>query len=263
MSGRWLMLVVALFLVTGFGCGKVERATEGNGDGAGKESSDSSVESEYWGDTRIVYAEGVEWKDGLDVPAGQQWATPPADQQYLKLTYHGQMLTRLGTFGPGNEPVLGMMVELTNEYCYGENGLGIDRELVRSVQSDWRYDAHGEMVGQTWRSDDGKMLVRHRFRYDDAGRLVEKVLEDAEGVTERQTYGYDEEGREVELVYLAPDGTVRSKTTSTYSMRGKHRDRKMEVYENGELVAVGTYSDHWDAVVEEWFTISQEWEEVE
>lgn len=261
MLEKWLAPLLILLLTAVIGCGGEESGADGNNPDS--KGQTAAVEPGHWGKERVVYAEDMDWVDEQDVPAGEEWATPPSGQRYVKFTYNGPKLTRLETFGAGGRPARRMMVELTNEYSYGENGLAIDRTLARSGRTDWAYAAHGGVVEQSWYADDGETVVRHTCRYDDANRLVEKILHDGEQVTERQTYRYDEQGREVETVYLAPDGSVRARFQNTYSDDGKRRTEKMEVYQDGTVVAVGTFSAHWDPVVEEWWTASRTWEEVE
>ncbi len=248
----FVVLLLGALVVT-IGCG-------GEGD---KEGPNAAVEPEYWGSEHVRYAEYVDWEDGQDVPGGEQWSSPPAGERYVKFTYYGEMLVKLEAFNEDGSPGLRFMPDASTRYVFGEYGLGVDRKLRRAAGTESLYAANGEVLEQRWFGTDGKVVIRHAYRYDDAGQLVE-LAKHAEGkMTERHVYAYDDAERLVEETVYGEDGEEKTTVRKyTYSADGQERTERMELYSDaGALTHVGTFREEWDPVREDWRKTGETWEQ--
>jgi YD repeat-containing protein len=233
MARMWLVMPAAVALVAAAGCG-VKDSGEGTGNGG---DPNVAVEASHWGAERVVYASELDWEDAEPFPVGEQSETPPEEEvDYFKCTYYGPKLVKIeGLHGDEESAWMGKW--------------GVRRE--------WKYAAHGEAVEGAWYDEDGRVLSRQTFGYDEAQRLVEKKEYYGGELSWRHAYRYDAEGREVEQTQYDHEGAVRVRVRCTYSGDGKERTQTRE-----EFWEVGEETPRVETVKQRWLPDEKKWEDV-
>jgi len=213
----------------------------------GKDSADASkdpnvaVSETHWGEKRVVYAADVAmWDSEKTEPGEEQWDQPQRGRLCCKFTYYGDKLVRLETFGTDGKPF---------------------QSLKAGQRIEWLYGPRGKLLEETGYGTDGEIDEHNTRRYDEAGRLIERVYGyGTDTVVSKTTYQYADDGKHpASCATYEGDGRLSSKSTFAYSPNGTTRTERFERYDHqGTPEPVVEFKQQWNGNKQVWEVLGDE-----
>ncbi len=111
------------------------------------------------------------------------------------------------------------------------------------------YDEKGNLLTDTYASDDGKAAYSNTYTYDSAGRILTHDTNDSHYATGHTEFSYDAAGKLVTETFSNSENYT-AKTDFTYGPEGKIAE-KVTVYDKQEDRTVYTYDENGRLVKEE------------
>ena len=103
----------------------------------------------------------------------------------------------------------GRLAESVHHYM-NEWDYGVDAECSRaSSVTKYEYDASGNLILETAYDDEGEEIHRCEMKYDDLGRIMEKVTYVQDDLSGKETWSYDEKMMHMVSDYISGEESIR------------------------------------------------------
>ncbi len=147
---------------------------------------------------------------------------------------------------------------LATSHRYNAQGDELEHRMRRNESSEkvtYKLDANGH-VEEEIRTRNGKFVSRSSYRYDEHGQKIETLTTDHEGNSncQRHRYRYNDEGRIVEECLLDENGAVATRYTFAYDGAGNVTERCHADRQGRFSGTINRYDEHNKLLTTQWYS---------